>query len=580
MHLVYVYVENFENRVKNKEYNLSSKYTIHFNKETKYLEVKENEEYIDNFWPDNIYDIKAIVGENGCGKSTLLDILFSNSFEHRSFPNWDIPIFIFEGEGGIVVHKRKGYDVNIDPYITESPIDFSTNHFRYNENINSTTNVVYYSNLWDQENFNSDKEHIFNISTSQLVSLNQSITYKAFEFQRQIEYVTNNRTNTTSYIKNIPEYISVKITTDLYEILKYSTDDVTFDDILGTFIDTLDDFKEDNVTSILRKSFFSVLAKAYSLDIMPYKNEEMTPIWEYLTSNLSEEVSLVDIISEIKEIEKKISYKDKDNSVSNAIERFSSFEVKMKDAVVEILNSSMSVKFNEDFNDIYEEYLKSIPTYPYLEFSWREMSSGEKGLLALLSRFQYLKKLPAFKKANPNIEGQLSKDLIIIMDEVELYYHPNWQRKLIKILVNEIAPMFNGAKIQFIVASHSPFLISDLPRNNVIFLTNQEDGLATVVDPTGLDHTFGANIHELLANPFFMKSTLGDFSKEVISDLIKYTKGEKQERIKEDAIAQKLIDVIGEPVIKNKIQDMLNKRRHKTELIKFYKEQIIKLEKD
>ena len=170
MHLVYVYVENFENRVKNKEYNLSSKYTIHFKKETKYLEVKENEEYIDNFWPDNIYDIKAIVGENGCGKSTVLDIIFSNSFEHRSLPYWDIPIFIFEGENGLVVHKRSGFEMKIASIITEPTIDFSENHFKYNDIINSTTNIVYYSNLWDQIDSYLHNDDIFNISTSTVIS--------------------------------------------------------------------------------------------------------------------------------------------------------------------------------------------------------------------------------------------------------------------------------------------------------------------------------------------------------------------------------------------------------------------------
>jgi len=88
------------------------------------------------------------------------------------------------------------------------------------------------------------------------------------------------------------------------------------------------------------------------------------------------------------------------------------------------------------------------------------------------------------------------KEIFLLLDEVELYMHPNWKKEFLDLL------------------THSPFLLSDLPKENVIFL---EKGKQVYPDI----ETFGANIHTLLSHGFFMKDGLmGEFAKEQINKAI------------------------------------------------------------
>ena len=51
---------------------------------------------------------------------------------------------------------------------------------------------------------------------------------------------------------------------------------------------------------------------------------------------------------------------------------------------------------------------------------------------------------------------------VVIIDEVDLYLHPRWQRHVLKDL-HEAFP-----KIQFIVSTHSPFIVQSLDNNNCL----------------------------------------------------------------------------------------------------------------
>ena len=72
--------------------------------------------------------------------------------------------------------------------------------------------------------------------------------------------------------------------------------------------------------------------------------------------------------------------------------------------------------------------------------------------------------------------------------------------------------------------------------------------------------TFGANIHTLLADGFFMDGGLmGEFAKSKIEEVIKYL-NDKNLEIKSKEEAQKIINIIGEPILKNQLQKMLDSK--------------------
>ncbi|CUV65539.1 conserved hypothetical protein [Sulfurovum sp. enrichment culture clone C5] len=120
------------------------------------------------------------------------------------------------------------------------------------------------------------------------------------------------------------------------------------------------------------------------------------------------------------------------------------------------------------------------------------------------------------------------KDFIFLLDEPEIALHPNWQKNYLNEVISLCKQM--GKKFHFLVTSHSPFLLSDLSKENVIFL---KDG-KQVYPLNDSEQTFGANIHTLLSHGFFMKDGLmGEFAKSKINKIIEFHKQVEEENKKE-----------------------------------------------
>ena len=132
------------------------------------------------------------------------------------------------------------------------------------------------------------------------------------------------------------------------------------------------------------------------------------------------------------------------------------------------------------------------------------------------------------------------------------------------------------------ITTHSPFLLSDLPKENVIFLEKDRYTEECINATNKIDiNPFGANIHSLLSHGFFMQDGLmGEFAKSKIEDVINYL-NDKESTIKNNDEAQKLLNIIGEPVIKNQLQKMLDsKRLSKIDEIDIIKNQIKELQSE
>lgn len=107
------------------------------------------------------------------------------------------------------------------------------------------------------------------------------------------------------------------------------------------------------------------------------------------------------------------------------------------------------------------------------------------------------------------------RNLCYILDEVEICFHPEYQREFVCRMCDTLERLGinRKARIHIIVATHSPFVLSDIPNGNVLKL---EDG-----EPRGIDETFGANIHDLLNNGFFLEYSIGELAKRKIQSLFR-----------------------------------------------------------
>jgi energy-coupling factor transporter ATP-binding protein EcfA2 len=225
-------------------------------------------------------------------------------------------------------------------------------------------------------------------------------------------------------------------------------------------------------------------------------------------------------------------------------------EIKLDDNGIELANQFL------------DKYSNIFTASDFIRFVWRNISTGEDALLSMYSRFY-------------NVKNEISYDnLIIISDEGEGYFHPEWQRRYIHALIEYLPVVFSKCKsIQVIASSNSPFLIADLPKNNVMFLEQYDkeeqqldlSGRCKVVNGFDFKQTFAANIHGLLIDNFFLSSTIGEFADKKIKEVIKAIKSLEEEDIPQYKIEdiRRTIDLIGEPIIRKRLQGLFVKRfRH------------------
>jgi len=111
----------------------------------------------------------------------------------------------------------------------------------------------------------------------------------------------------------------------------------------------------------------------------------------------------------------------------------------------------------------------------------------------------------------------------IVLDEIELYFHPELQRQYLAYLRHAIskANTNNILAINILFVTHSPFILSDIPDTKILFLDKKDEPNAKSLPVDGVP-TFGANIHELLINGFFMKNSIGDFALEKIKGIVDF----------------------------------------------------------
>ncbi|WNL27057.1 AAA family ATPase [Aliarcobacter cryaerophilus] len=199
-----------------------------------------------------------------------------------------------------------------------------------------------------------------------------------------------------------------------------------------------------------------------------------------------------------------------------------------------------------------------------------ELSSGEKLFLNVLTNFSYtLFRLP------DDYSG------VMLFDEIELSLHPNWQKRLLKSFIS-IQDKLSKSKrlhLHLIFTSHSPFILSDLPKENIIFL---EKGKQVYPFEDG-KQTFGANIHTLLSNGFFMKDGLmGEFAKNKISKILNFLNGKNKFIDTPINQIKPIIEIIGEDFLREKLLKMYNEKfpPSKKERIKELKEELERLEND
>ena len=191
-----------------------------------------------------------------------------------------------------------------------------------------------------------------------------------------------------------------------------------------------------------------------------------------------------------------------------------------------------------------------------------KMSSFSSGELQLLNSFSYvlyhLKNLECDKSEltkNNEIKYPNYENILIVFDEAELYMHPEYQRQFLYKIIDAIYKCnFERIKqIQILIATHSPYILSDVPIQNLLMLEDGEKRYNKVTE-----QTFGANIYDLLKNQFFMSAPVGEIARKRINEIIEYTNsGSNSENLDYNEI----VELLGDPYLRNSLKYMLEKRK-------------------
>lgn len=275
-----------------------------------------------------------------------------------------------------------------------------------------------------------------------------------------------------------------------------------------------------------------------------------------------------------------------------------SIEGSLFDLFRNVLQQNGGISFTVSVNDA-DWFMNFMQKYRYicnpdyfLDFSWN-MSSGENNLLNMFSSLYYVYESDFTNEKNgqyslrnvfPEKDNECNS-ILLMMDEADLSYHPEWQRQYINILVAFLEKLYPSdcfGSIQVILSTHSPILLGDMPKQNVFFLEKDSESGNTKLCAVDQLNTFGQNIHLLFRKGFFLENgTIGDFAygkiKYVMTELKALENIMKEQSYFDNneqfitrnknklSELQTYIDIIAEPIIRKKLMieiERVRKRLH------------------
>ena len=586
MELLYIYIKDDCHNIKECEYNFSPNYRFSLNRDTKTFYMEERNSLPYNWFGENIHNVTAIVGKNGAGKTNLIDCV--------------IKALCGQG-GGFIFYKHNNLIYsNIPKQVQDYNFAFSVERFdrfgtplnsEFKEHINDTF-VAFYSPTIDRSLSNKHSHYSKFRDLSNSYILRQPL----------------NRLTQTPEYAHISD-VDIMQTNDIFRLL--------------LFFVYSHEYKHSVFESIKLPKYFELKLLYYS------DSEPQHPTYKVLRNDVPSEKFKARlkkfILTQIFLLERNYpeswdnettfeevllflnngeSYRP--NIFDTLCRLYDSGDIKYKEEkMIGLRKGYYEFKCNIRIEAVTQEFINALycyynfmPMVPFASFGTVEsnvsnaqvvinygISSGERAIYTFFTRLigDIFGKQGEIHHAAINkivhdnkYDG---KTIIILLDEPDLQLHPEWQQKFIDILLHLLWLYFPKVYFQIITTTHSPILLSDIPKSNVIFIDKTPDGSSTVCDEVNLNETFAANIHSLYNNSFFLDGIpIGHFAKRKI--------GELYDRINNGVLSDNTIEDIyriGEPIIRGvllKLYDEKRKSSKKSERIKMLKKELSKLEEE
>ena len=551
MKLITLVIKQYDELFQNQIFNFSDEYKVSFDFETNELKIDKNPDYIENFYGESIYNISPVVGINGTGKTTILNLI-----------------------GTYLPDKYEQDPDNQYFFLFELGKQEDKVRFKISSTNLSVKNLPAGGTFYRKQDgsFDCDPEYYEGDKNILYVNLQSkgggTIGYRTALNPKGLAMFIN------SYFwlsdrEIISSVLSCSLEIEPYGLKDYSDSIPRGINAIGFLIyKTIHNifYEEDEfIKKLLSKSLLSKCEKYLKEDVSDYEDSGL-----YLLSEMVKELDKNEVKDETRKIRKEYV-----ESIITIVNIF--IEIRENGSLVDSSSSSILLKYVnnnrslfENLNDKLLQYTKSKKSMSELSYNLNEnfnnynlinetpnyhMSTGEGNLIEIFSQlYTYL-----------SMHEESFGDIILLVDELETGMHLEWSRRLIKILINNLSEILDiegkGRKVQLSFTTHSPYMLSDIKPGNVIMLEkNQETGYS---EGKILQNTFAKNIQEIMKENL-IDNIYGDFALAKINSMIERLNGEEEEGENEEELLKE-IHLISEPILRNKLLEMYDKKYNTSE---------------
>jgi len=567
MKLLYIHIEDDYKHIKAGGYYFDREFNVigfNYTNGEKKIELETNPNYHNPF-NDNLNNISCIVGKNGVGKTTFFELIIAPLL-------WRLDGEMLLGKIHLLYYDEIEKEFYIQSYINNSQswsIELDNQDTNIYKNIFTQNNygdknqkqsvlARKFSVMPFQMNIIfhslSPFDRIFDLLKQQLshASDGQKIHYKKRLKYIGIKQIENNESSYEymTLINLISVLLDNKSKT-MFDNLGYEYGDIEInvenDDDFYINVPEFSKFKKGNKEIIesyfteesyeefenklyfylysdtIDESFFDeLLLKNIKLDspknfinlikIILEKNGDQVSFLN-ISELIYEYIKNINSLKEIKKICTPDNYIFLEEIFENKVELLNIGKFSDNEYLKDIINEPLFLKLLKFIKRLANRNLISFEMNLFKNgepFDYFRLSSGEKTLLSYFANIiGRIRELDEIQDEDPTYNNIQNKSYLILIDEVELHLHPEWQRNFIKQLNEFFTYGDNSKKFQFVIASHSPFVVTDIYDDNIVYLgENNPD-----------TKTFGGNIFDIFKDDFYVSNTIGSFSEELIKDL-------------------------------------------------------------
>ena len=556
MKLIALVIKQYNKLFEEQIINFSDEYKVDFDFETNELKIDKNPDYIENFYGESIYNISPIVGINGTGKTTILNLIGTYSPENYKQDPDNQYFFLFEigKQEDKVRFKVSSNNLSV---ATLQECWYQTFYRNQDgsfdcdpEDYDDTKNILYV-NLQSKGGGEIHADTTYNIRNlamfirSYLWLSDRKIISSVLSCSLDINFY-----DLKDYTNSIPSEITpigFLIYKSIHNIL-YEEDEFIKKLLSEFLLSKCEKYLKEDVSDYEDSGFNLLLDIVKELNPNEVKEEENKLKDETRKVKKNYVESIIDIVNILREIRENGSLIDNKSSsillkYSNTNRRlFEELNNRLAQYIVsKKLMDDLCCSLNGGYNNNYA-LLGETPNY--------HMSTGEGNLIEIFSQlYTYL-----------YMDEESYEDIILLVDELESGMHLEWSRRLIKILIDNLSEILEdegkGRKIQLIFTTHSPYMLSDIKPGNVIMIEkNQETGYS---EGKVLQNTFAKNIQEIMKENL-IDNIYGDFALAKINSMIERL-NEKEEHEGNEEELLKEIHLISEPILRNKLLEMYDKK--------------------